>query len=44
MVCDKGWQLSFRIHSAESLVIPSLKFDVNMVGNPASMYSNHISY
>ena len=44
MVCDQGWQLSFRIHSAETLVIPSLKFDVNLVGSPSSMYSNHIAY
>jgi hypothetical protein len=44
MICDQGWQLSFRIHSAETLVIPSLKFDVNLVGKPATMYSHHIPY
>jgi hypothetical protein len=44
MVLDQGWQLSFRIHSAATLVETSLKFDVNLVGNPASMYSNHIVY
>ena len=44
MICDQGWQLSFRIHSAETLVVPSLKFDVNLVGNPATMYSHHIPY
>lgn len=44
MICDQGWQISFRIHSAESLVSPSLKFDINLVGNPATMYSHHIPY
>lgn len=44
MILDQGWQLSFRIHSAESLVVASLKFDVNLVGNPATMYSHHIPY
>jgi hypothetical protein len=31
---DEGWQLSFRIHSAETKVVPSLKFDVQIVGLP----------
>ena len=31
---DAGWQLSFRIHNAESRVMPSLKFDVQIVGLP----------
>lgn len=44
MICDQGWSISFRIHSAESLVLPSLKFDINLVGNPATMYSHHIPY
>lgn len=44
MICSEGWQLSFRIHNAETLVVPSLKFDVNLVGNPNTMYSNHIPY
>lgn len=44
MICDQGWQISFRIHSAETLVIPSLKFDVNLVGNPATMHTNHLAY
>ena len=44
MICNEGWQLSFRIHNAETLVVPSLKFDVNLIGNPNTMYSNHIPY
>lgn len=31
---DEGWQLSFRIHNAENLVMPSLKFDVQIIGLP----------
>lgn len=44
LTCDAGWQISFRIHSAETLVVPSLKFDINLVGSPNSMYAHHISY
>lgn len=42
MTFDKGWQLSFRIHSARSLVEPSLKFDINLVGLPLST-SRHVT-
>ena len=44
MIFNQGWQLSFRIHNAETLVIPSLKFDINLIGQPNSMYSNHLPY
>lgn len=37
MICDAGWQLSFRLHNASSRVEPSLKFDINLVGRPNSM-------
>lgn len=39
---DEGWQLSLRIHSAATLIENSLKFDVNMVSNPYSIFSNVI--
>lgn len=39
VVCDEGWQLSMRIHSASSKVEPSLKFDVNLVSLPSSVHS-----
>lgn len=39
---DEGWQLSFRIHNAESKVVPSLKFDVQIIGLPnASQHQIH---
>ncbi len=44
IIFDQGWQLSFRIHSAETIVAASLKFDVNLIGQPNSMYSHHIPY
>lgn len=36
---DSGWQISMRIHSARSIVEPSLKFDVRLVGVPNAMLS-----
>ncbi len=37
---DKGWSLSFRLHNAESRIVPSVKFDVTLVGTPPQ--ANHI--
>lgn len=34
---DEGWQFSFRIHSAKTLVEPSLKFDIQLIGMPATL-------
>jgi hypothetical protein len=42
LTCDEGWQISFRIHNASSKVEPSLKFDINLVGQPQSLYAHHI--
>lgn len=38
---DKGWQMSFRIHNASSRVEPSLKFDINLVSTPHSLFTYH---
>lgn len=38
MYMNNGWQLSFRIHNASTKVEPSLKFDVQLVGMPASIF------
>ena len=40
---DEGWQLSLRIHNAESHVVPSLKFDIQIIGYP-SVSQNEIQY
>ena len=34
---DGGWQFSFRIHNASTIVEPSLKFDIQFVGEPTSV-------
>jgi hypothetical protein len=39
---NEGWQISFRIHNASSRVEPSLKFDINLVSAPHSLFTNHI--
>jgi hypothetical protein len=44
LVCDEGWQISFRIHNASTMIEPSLKFDINLVGHPQSLYSNHLRW
>lgn len=36
---DGGWQFSFRIHNASTLVEPSLKFDIQIIGMPATIIS-----
>ncbi len=37
MYLNNGWQLSFRIHNASTIVEPSLKFDVQFIGMPTSI-------
>lgn len=37
--CNEGWQLSMRIHNASTYVEPSLKFDVQLISLPHSVYS-----
>lgn len=44
IIFDMGWHISFRLHSAETLVIPSLKFDVTIIGMPSVMSKNFIKY
>lgn len=39
---NNGWQISFRIHSAGGSVESSLKFDINLVGTPQSLFKTHI--
>ena len=39
VVCDEGWQISMRIHNASSRVEPSLKFDVQLISFPSSVFA-----
>lgn len=38
LTMDNGWAISFRIHNASSLVEPSLKFDIQLVGQPSNLF------
>jgi hypothetical protein len=44
MTFDQGWQISFRIHNASTIVEPSLKFDINIIGLPSNVSRNVIPY
>ena len=44
MIMNRGWQVSFRIHNAESQIIPSLKFDVQLLGCPPALSRHQIPY
>lgn len=39
---DGGWQISFRIHSAGSILVPSLKFDIQLVSIPNSLFKTDL--
>lgn len=39
---NEGWQISFRIHNASSRIEPSLKFDINLVSSPHSLFTNQL--
>ena len=39
IVLNEGWEISMRIHNASSRVEPSLKFDVNLISLPSSIYA-----
>lgn len=41
---DGGWTFSFRIHNASTYVEPSLKFDIQIVGMPATIISINCSW
>ncbi|MDD5021703.1 MAG: HaeIII family restriction endonuclease [Endomicrobiaceae bacterium] len=38
LTMDNGWAISFRIHNASSKVETSLKFDIQLVGQPADLF------
>lgn len=41
---DAGWQFSFRIHNASTRVETSLKFDVQIIGMPATIITINCSW
>lgn len=38
LVMNNGWAISFRMHNASSRVETSLKFDIQLVGQPSSLF------
>ena len=42
MILDQGWEISFRIHSASTKLERSLKFDVQLLGNPPVLFSQYL--
>lgn len=38
LTLDNGWSISFRIHSASTIVEPSLKFDIQLQSQPTDMF------
>ena len=42
MILDGGWEISFRLHSAKKNVERSLKFDINLLGNPPVLFTQHL--
>lgn len=40
---DNGWQMSFRLHTASSRIEPSLKFDVQLVSSPSTLFTNTLN-
>ena len=41
IILDQGWQFNLRIHNADTLITPSLKFDINFSGNPIAYFTNN---
>ncbi len=39
LVLNEGWQITFRIHNASSKVEPSLKFDINLISVPQTLFT-----
>lgn len=42
MILDGGWEISFRIHNASTMVEQSLKFDVRLIGHPPILFSQYL--
>lgn len=44
LIMNENWSVSFRIHSASTLVENSLKFDIQITGVPSSIFTQHASW
>ena len=44
LTLDRGWAISFRLHNAERRIVPSLKFDIQLIGTPQEMGNYRAPY
>lgn len=44
LTMNNGWAISFRIHNASTRVEPSLKFDIQLTGQPSSLFFVDIAW
>ena len=42
MILDGGWEISFRLHNASTMIERSLKFDIKLLGNPPVLFTQYI--
>lgn len=42
MVLNEGWEIGFRIHSADNPIVPSFKFAIKLLGNPPILFTQHL--
>ena len=42
MIMDKGWQVDFRFHNAETKLANSVKLDVQLKGNPPVLFTQYL--
>ena len=42
LIMNRGWQVDFRIHSGDGPVVESMKFDIQLVGNPPVLFTQHV--
>ncbi|MBQ3657897.1 MAG: HaeIII family restriction endonuclease [Bacteroidales bacterium] len=42
IIMDGGWEISFRIHNASTKVETSLKFDIQLLGNPPILFTQYL--
>lgn len=44
LTMNNGWAISFRIHNASTFVEPSLKFDIQLLGQPADLFYINVDW
>lgn len=42
MILDGGWELSFRMHNGDGPIKTSVKFDIQLLGNPPVLFTQYL--